>query len=61
MGKKMNETLQDLLERDRQWLPHCRIAYAQFRLKQAGSEAERVLWQAVIEANTTYINKPSRN
>ena len=50
-------TLQDYLDQDRQWLPHCRIAHAKFRLKQSKSEAERELWMAVIEANTTHVNK----
>jgi hypothetical protein len=54
-------TLQDWHEQDRQWLPHCRIAHAEYRLKQSKDEAERKMWRAVIEANTTHINKPSRS
>jgi hypothetical protein len=39
------------LKEDRQWTRAMRVAHAKFRLANAGSDAEKLFWQAVLEAN----------
>ncbi len=43
--------LEAYLKSDRQWPRYCRIAHAEYQLKNSQSDSDRVFWQAVIDAN----------
>lgn len=48
------QQVQEYLKKDRQWPRWLRIAHAQYQLRLAKTETERVFWREVKKANSHF-------
>lgn len=52
----MNQKVLAYLKQDRQWPRWLRIAHAQYQLRIAKTEVDRVFWREVRKANSNFTN-----
>ena len=49
--------LKDWIRQDRQWTRVMRVAHAKFKLATASTDADKLFWQAILEANGEKVKK----